>query len=186
MRRVAFEMESGAYLDAAHRHLGTLGVKTWDVPPADLSAFGERSAFRFAEPNTGLTVELYAGSGAEVPPANGAQRTSNIDRLGHVVVSAIDPEPVTAFFVNELNFRVSDYIEKVAFLRCFPNPFHHSFAITFGNENRLNHVNFLVRTLDDFGQAFNRTKRQNIEIVFGPGRHPPSGACFCIFSIPTR
>ena len=183
LRRVAFEMENERYLEAALEHLNGLGVKTWDVPSSDLAAFEQRSAFRFAEPNTGLTVELYAGTGVDIPPA-GDRPISNVDRLGHVVISTIDPTPITEFFVNEMNFRVSDYIGNVAFLRCFPNPFHHSFAITFGNENRLNHVNFLVHSLDDFGQAMNRTKRQNIEIVFGPGRHPPSGSVFLYFLDP--
>jgi 2,3-dihydroxy-p-cumate/2,3-dihydroxybenzoate 3,4-dioxygenase len=184
LRRVAFEMESERYLDAALKHLVNLGVKTWDVPSTDLAAFEQRSAFRFSEPNTALTVELYVGSGAATPARAGDRPASNIDRLGHVVISTIDPEPITDFFVKEMNFRVSDYIGNVAFLRCFPNPFHHSFAITFGNENRLNHVNFLVHTLDDFGQAMNRTKRQNIDIVFGPGRHPPSGSVFLYFLDP--
>jgi 2,3-dihydroxy-p-cumate/2,3-dihydroxybenzoate 3,4-dioxygenase len=184
LRRVAFEMQDERNLDAALRHLQKLGVKTWEVPSTDLDAFAQRSAFRFAEPNTSLTVELYAGNDRVVAATTAPSRTSNIDRLGHVVISTIDPAPITDFFVNEMNFRVSDYIGNVAFLRCFPNPFHHSFAITFGNENRLNHVNFLVHSLDDFGQAFNRTKRQNIQVVFGPGRHPPSGSVFLYFLDP--
>jgi 2,3-dihydroxy-p-cumate/2,3-dihydroxybenzoate 3,4-dioxygenase len=184
LRRVAFEMESERYLQAAHRHLTALGVKTWDVPAADLAAFEQHEAFRFSEPNTSLTVELYAGNGTLVPAAAGHRRNPNIDRLGHVVISTIDPAPVTDFFVREMNFRVSDYIDSVAFLRCFPNPFHHSFAITFGTENRLNHVNFLVHSLDDFGVAMNRVKRGDIEIVFGPGRHPPSGSVFLYFLDP--
>ncbi len=104
--------------------------------------------------------------------------------LGHVVINVQQPEAVTQFFEQEMNFRISDYIENAAFMRCFPNPFHHSLAIVPGPENRLNHVNFLVHSLDDFGQAMNRAKRQNAEIVFGPGRHPPSGSIFLYFLDP--
>ncbi len=184
LRRVAFEMENERHLEAARRHLDALGVRTWDAPAADRTAFAQQASFRFAEPNTALTVELFVGNGVSIPPAAGSGRPSNIDRLGHVVVTVLDPAVVTEFFVREMNFRVSDYIDNVAFMRCFPNPFHHSFAITPGTENRLNHVNFLVHSLDDFGVAMNRTKKQNIEIVFGPGRHPPSGSVFLYFLDP--
>lgn len=182
LRRVAFEMENERELAAARNHLTGLGLKLWETPERDRTAFAQAASFRFAEPNTALTVELFTGDPAR-SPREGAP-PSNVDRLGHCVVAAVDPRPTTRFFVEELNFRVSDYIGDVAFLRCYPNPFHHSFAITFGNENRLNHVNFLVHTLDDYGQAYNRTKRQNIEVVFGPGRHPPSGSVFLYFLDP--
>lgn len=182
LRRIAFEMESERYLDRARAHLDTIGVKTWDVPESDRDAFVQRWAFRFAEPNTSLTVELYVGDDIELPGA--ASRLSNINRLGHVVICAVDPKPVTEFFVKEMNFRISDYIGSVAFMRCFPNPLHHSFAIIPATENRLNHVNFLIETLDDVGRALNRTKAQNVEVVFGPGRHPPSGSVFLYFLDP--
>lgn len=184
LRRVAFEMESDVYLEQARAHLGSIGLTTRDVPEADLVAFAQRAGFRFAEPNTELTIELYVGDASRVPPPSGRPRVANINRLGHVVIGAIDPQPITEFFERELNFRVSDYIGSVAFLRCFPNPFHHSFAIIPATENRLNHVNFLVDTLDEVGRALNRVKRQDVEIVFGPGRHPPSGSVFLYFLDP--
>lgn len=184
LRRIAFEMESKQYLDAARAHLDGLGLHTRDVPAADLAAFVQRSAFRFTEPNTTLTVELYVGGDYDDSAPGDGARLSNINHLGHVVLCALDPAAVTTFFVNELNFRVSDYIDNVAFMRCFPNPLHHSFAVIPAKENRLNHVNFLVDSLDDVGRALNRTKKQNVEVVFGPGRHPPSGSVFLYFLDP--
>ena len=184
LRRIAFELENEQYLNTALKHLAGLGIKTWEVPDADRAAFAQRAAFRFAEPSTDLTIELFVGNGETVPSAAGNAPSPNLDRLGHVVINVLNPEAVTAFFEREMNFRISDYIENAAFMRCFPNPFHHSLAIVPGPENRLNHVNFLVRSLDDFGQAMNRAKRQKAEIVFGPGRHPPSGSIFLYFLDP--
>lgn len=185
LRRVAFEMESDRDLERAHAHLATLGVPTWDVTTAERTAFAQRAAFRFAEPNTRLTIELYAGDGSSPPPLAGPS-LANIDRLGHCVVCVTDPVPMTNFFVDELNFRVSDYIGTVAFMRCFPNPHHHSFAITPSKlgYDHLNHVNFLVDSLDDLGRSMYRIKRQEVEIVYGPGRHPPSGSVFLYFLDP--
>jgi 2,3-dihydroxy-p-cumate/2,3-dihydroxybenzoate 3,4-dioxygenase len=178
LRRIAFEMENEAHLNAALKHLVAIGVKTWDAPAADRAAFDQRASFRFAEPHSDLTVELYVGN-APVAPT-----TSGLDRLGHVVINVLDADAVAKFFAEEMNFRISDYIENAAFMRCFPNPYHHSLAIVPGPENRLNHVNFLVHSLDDFGRAMNRAKRHDAEIVFGPGRHPPSGSIFLYFLDP--
>jgi 2,3-dihydroxy-p-cumate/2,3-dihydroxybenzoate 3,4-dioxygenase len=183
LRRVAFELEAADYLDVARRHLDGLGVRTWDVPDADLQAFAQSAAFRFAEPATGLTVELYAGDGSH-PPQPPTQSLTNISRLGHVVVYVKDAPRFVNFFLEELNFRASDFVGDAAFLRCFPVPYHHSFAVVPGPENRLNHINFLVEHLDDVGRALYRLKAQNVPIVFGPGRHPPSGSVFLYFTDP--
>lgn len=184
LRRVAFEMESPAWLERAHAQLGRLGVRTWETTAADREAFGQRFAFRFAEPSTGLVVELYVGDGTPAPPLAETPRLAEISRLGHVVVAVAEPEPIVDFFVREMNFKISDYIGRSAFLRCFPNPYHHSFAITLASENRLNHVNFLVESIDDVGRALHRVRRQGVEVVFGPGRHPPSGSVFLYFLDP--
>lgn len=184
LRRVAFEMENERYLELAHGHLAALGVRTWDVPAADRAAFAQRAAFRFAEPTTELVVELYAGDGSPPAPLSGEPRLTNISRLGHVVLCAVDAAALADFFVQQMNFRVSDYVGEFVFMRCFPNPLHHSFAVTPATSNRLNHVNFLVESLDDVGRAINRTKEQQVEVVYGPGRHPPSGSVFLYFLDP--
>jgi 2,3-dihydroxy-p-cumate/2,3-dihydroxybenzoate 3,4-dioxygenase len=79
---------------------------------------------------------------------------AKIARLGHVVLFAADKAASEKFFLDQLNFRASDRIDGgVTFMRCFPNPLHHSFALGAANENRLNHVNFMVTDMDDIGQA---------------------------------
>ena len=144
------------------------------------AAFAPQRAFDLPSRRTGLVVELPGQH--RVPPfADGAP--SNITQLGHAVIYNRCPA-VTKFFLDELNFRASDFVGDAAFLRCFPNPFHHSFAVTPGPENRLNHVNFLVSHLDDVGRALYRLKAQDVPIVFGPGRHPPSGSVFLYFTDP--
>jgi 2,3-dihydroxy-p-cumate/2,3-dihydroxybenzoate 3,4-dioxygenase len=184
LRRVAFEIESERSLENARVHLAALGLVTTAVGAADLGAFSQRAAFRFAEPRTGLNIEMFVSSG-EISPASPYELPlTNIRQLGHVVVYVTDAPALTAFFLDELNFRASDFVGDAAFLRCFPNPFHHSFAIVPGSENRLNHVNFLVSDLDDVGRALYRLKAQRVPIVFGPGRHPPSGSVFLYFTDP--
>ena len=183
MRRIAFEMEDEGFLELAHAHLQQLGIPVWTVPDAERAAFGQQAAFRFREPSCGLTVELYSPAAAASLPA--FRRTfTNIARLGHAVVSVTDLSSFVRFFLDELNFRVSDYIGECAFLRCFPNVYHHSFAVVPGSENRLQHVNFMVDHLDDIGRSIYRLKHQEVPVVYGPGRHPPSGSVFLYFTDP--
>src|SRR3546814_6179117 len=61
---------------------------------------------------------------------------------------------------------------------------HHGSAIPAGPADCYNHVNFMVSDIDDVGRAINRMKAANVPIVFGPGRHEPSGSIFLYFLDP--
>ena len=187
LRRIAFEMETERDLDKARTQLGRIGLRTWEVPDSERKLFKQRSGTRFVEPYSSLTIELYTGD--EVQVARGGNQNEqchvNLTRLGHVVISLVEAKSVVKFFTEDMNFRISDRIEdNIVFLRCFPNPLHHSLGIGPGKENRLHHVNFMADHLDDLGRALNLLKTKDIPIVFGPGRHPPSGSVFLYFLDP--
>src|SRR3546814_19868792 len=74
-------------------------------------------------------------------------RSTAIARLGHVVLNVADFATVESSLVGKLNFLISDHVPgKIAFLRAFPNRYHHSFAILTGPSDGYNHVNFMVRS----------------------------------------
>ena len=111
----------------------------------------------------------------------------DIECLLHVVYESPHLEEITDFFVNTLNFKISDFSGRetnFVWLRAFPNPWHHTFAVTKGPENKLNHLAYKVGTVDDVGIQVNRLKDQNVPILFGPGRHHPSGSIFLYFADP--
>ncbi len=84
-----------------------------------------------------------------------------------------------------MNFRVSDTFGNVlAFLRCFPNPYHHSYALGRAPENGLHHVNFMVTDIHDVGRAFHRLRNAEVPIVLGPGFHPISASVMIYFLDP--
>ena len=181
LRRVAFEMESPADLEKADRHVRGLGIATRPVPGEECAVLGIGRALRFTEPTAGLTVELVS----DMAPAPFQPTLTQIARLGHLVFGSTQYAQTVDFFRNRLNFRVSDEVNGwVTFMRCFPNPFHHSLGIASAPQNRLHHVNFMVTDLDDVGRALNRFRRNNVPIVYGPGRHPPSGSVFLYFLDP--
>jgi 2,3-dihydroxy-p-cumate/2,3-dihydroxybenzoate 3,4-dioxygenase len=183
LRRVGWEMESAHDVDKIRSHLEGLAIRSSDVPLTEQRELGIANAFRITEPNTGATFEYFnafANASNEFVPT-----VTNIVRLGHVVLHAANHKATEKFFIDELNFRASDRIEgAVTFLRCFPNPLHHSFGLGNSTENRLNHVNFMVTDMDDIGRALWRMRKADVPIVFGPGRHPPSGSVFLYFLDP--
>jgi len=183
LRRVGWEMESTQDLERVRAHLRSIGVASRSVSSAECAALGVHDAFRITEPTTGATFEYFHSFAKAAEPF--VPSVAKIARLGHVVLFAADKAASERFFLEQLNFRASDRIEGgVTFMRCFPNPLHHSFALGAATENRLNHVNFMVTDMDDIGQALWRMKKQRVPIVFGPGRHPPSGSVFLYFLEP--
>src|SRR3546814_13985345 len=95
------------------------------------------------------------------------------------------PISVEGSLVGKLNFLISDHVPgKIAFLRAFPNKYHHSFAILTGPSDGYNHVNFKVSDIDDVGRALNRMQKAEGPIVFGPRRHAPSANIILYFLDP--
>lgn len=181
LKRVAWEMESNVAWEAIWHHVGQLGWPTLDIADEELRLLALDRAFRTTEPTTGATFEFYTSSyqGSEFQPT-----LAKIARLGHIVIRSPDRDRTVELLCKDLNFRISDEIDQAAsFLRCFPNPYHHSLGIGAGGPG-LHHVNFMTTDIDDIGQALNRLKSNNIEITFGPGRHPPSGSIFLYFLDP--
>ena len=184
LKRIGFEMESRASFDALFELLHNKGLSVWEVPTAECARFHQGRSFRFAEPFTGATFEFY-----EMMREFGGQpylpTVAKIQRLGHVVLRTPDYAEGVEFFTGVLNFKVSDAIEEaVTFMRCFPNPFHHSLGLGKGKSRGLHHVNFMVTEVDDIGRAIWRLGKAGVPIVNGPGRHPPSGSMFLYYLDP--
>lgn len=185
LKRFGWEMESAAALAAVRASLEAAGVATRDAPAADLAALGLTAAIRAVEPTTGATFEFFLA--APTTPTAYEPTHTRIERLGHLVLASPTPADTERFMTDVLNFRVSDRVEGVAcFMRCFPNPLHHSFGVgqARGGEAMLQHVNFMVTEIDDIGRALNRFRRGDVPIVFGPGRHPTSESVFLYFLDP--
>lgn len=185
IKRVAWEMEDASALDAARKHLLAIGRPIHELPEEECNALGIGPAFRSNDPSTGIVFEFYDQMRAA--PAAYVPTHTLIARLGHIVVNSTDRPATEAFMLNELNFRASDRIDgMVTFLRCFPNPFHHSYGIgvTHGEVSHMNHLNFMVTEMADIGKATNRMKRHDVPIVYGIGKHPPSESVFLYFLDP--
>lgn len=181
--RVGFQVASQADLLKARAHFEAAALAPVDVPAQEAASLKQGPCFRVKEPGSGLTLEYYAQM--VQMPLEFRPTVAQIARLGHVLVTTPDYERALEQFTTTFNFRVSDHTPAhSAFLRCFPNPFHHSFGVAHGSQRNLHHVNFMVTHIDDVGRAMNRLRKAGVEIVFGPGRHFASGSIFLYFLDP--
>jgi 2,3-dihydroxy-p-cumate/2,3-dihydroxybenzoate 3,4-dioxygenase len=182
LKRMAFQLESPQDLELAHGWLTELGYQPVWAAPQECATLRQGPTLRFRIPDCDLLFEFYA----QMESCDGWQPTvAKIERLGHVVVGMRNPEAVLATLLDKLNFRLSDqYGTHTWFLRCFPNPYHHSFAVARAKFDRLHHVNFMVTDVDDVGRAIYRMRKAGVEIVFGPGRHDISNSIFLYFLDP--
>jgi 2,3-dihydroxy-p-cumate/2,3-dihydroxybenzoate 3,4-dioxygenase len=183
LRRVAFQLETTADLDVAFAHFQRVGLDPQPVPREQQALLHQGRSFRVREPSCGLQFELFATAAELESPF--VPTVASILRVGHVVIGSTDFDGTRQNLTDKFGFRVSDFVEgRFAFLRAHPNPFHHSLAVGLSPENHLHHVNFMVTDIDDVGRAIHRLNKHGVKIVFGPGRHPPSGSVFLYFLDP--
>lgn len=181
LKRIAFELESAAELPKLQAALQAAGVAQRPIPDEDVAAMRTGPGVRMIEPNTQATIDFFvAGPAGSDPYPPFVPTVAKIERLGHLVLKTARYRETVDFFHQVLNFQISDQIgEAVTFMRCFPNPLHHSFGLADGKgQSTLHHVNFMVTDIDDIGIAMWRFKRLDVPIVFGPGRHPTSNSIF--------
>lgn len=130
---------------------------------------------------TGNTIELVAR-----PDACGRRyfpsRDAGITHFSHVGLHTRDAAADEAFWVRNLGAKVSDWIGDAALLRI--NDVHHNVALFPSLKAGIQHVNFQVEAQDDIMRSFYYLQKNNVKIVFGPGRHPTSGARFLYFQGP--
>lgn len=185
LKRVAFELESGRDLSAAREHVAGLGLAIEEIAAEELKLLRTVAGFRFRLPGSGLCLEYFVQMMHLAQPYT--PTVTKIERLGHVVINVANFDQALHWFTGKLGFKLSDFVPGfAAFLRAFPNPLHHSFALLTGTDDHLNHVNFMVKDIDDVGGGMNRMRKNDVEIVFGPGRHQPSESIFLYFLDPDR
>lgn len=183
LKRIGFEMESRAALEELYATVEQAGLRPQRISREECAAFKLRDCVRVLEPLTGAVFDFYDAM-LETGGTPFVPTVAKIQRLGHLVLKTPQFEQATRFFTDVLNFRISDEVDgAIYFLRCFPNPYHHS--IGFGRGGRsLHHVNFMVTEVDDIGKAIWRFKKAGVPVVNGPGRHPASGSMFYYFLDP--
>jgi 2,3-dihydroxy-p-cumate/2,3-dihydroxybenzoate 3,4-dioxygenase len=171
LKRFGFSVESATDLSELIAAFDRHGVR-WQPIEAGV---------RMIEPHSAAAVEFFVESHFEK-----VQACANaLLGIGHLVVRSGTYRESVAFWRDVVGFRVSDEIDgRISFLRCYPNPLHHSLAIGKGVRPAFHHLNFRAGDSFDVAQAANTLAAAGVEIVCGPGRHTPTGSRYVYFLDP--
>jgi 2,3-dihydroxy-p-cumate/2,3-dihydroxybenzoate 3,4-dioxygenase len=174
---VAFEVEDEEKLGAAATTLDALGHAVHVGNVTECSLRKVKAFIGFKDP-TGNQIEL-----AVRPERSGkryfATRDAGITGFSHVGLNSTDPARDEQFWTQVCNARVSDRIGDIALMRV--NAIHHTVALAPGRGPGIHHINHQVESNDDVLRSYYHLSGQRVPIVFGPGRHPTSGARFLYF-----
>lgn len=177
---VGIEVRDEAMLDRAAATLDALGHEVRQGTPDEAAARKVKAFIAFRDPS-GNRIELVvrpAHSGRRFFPS----RDVGITGFNHVGLNTTDPVRDERFWTQVCNARVSDRIGDIALMRV--NAIHHTLALAPAAGPGIHHVNHQVESTDDVMRSYYFLKEQGVPIVFGPGRHPTSGARFVYFMAP--
>lgn len=104
-------------------------------------------------------------------------------RLAHAVLNSHDVAAALPFYEDALGFRLSDRTRIMAFIRipAKPSGDHHSIALADADNDCLNHIAFVMPTLESVMRGGGRMKDAGYAIEWGPGRHGPGDNAFNYF-----
>jgi catechol-2,3-dioxygenase len=103
-------------------------------------------------------------------------------RLAHAVLNSHDVPTAQRFLEGALGFVLADRTRIMAFMNC--NSDHHSLAIGDTDNDALNHIAFVMPTLDAVMRGAGRMKDAGHDTEWGPGRHGPGDNAFNYFIDP--
>jgi len=179
---VGFDLRTPSALDKVARELEKAGhpVERGSREQCEMRAVEAFISFRDPSGNRIEIVAQPHQTGQRPFPA----RDAGITHFSHIGLRTLDAKRDEIFWTTVMNARVSDWIGDAALLRV--NTVHHSLALFPSPYPGVQHINHQVQDIDDVMRSYYFLRQQGVKIVFGPGRHPTSSACFLYFEGPDR
>jgi len=170
---------------ALHDRLVAAGVQIVH-PPQDLTQPGGGWGFRFFDYD-GRTIEV--STDVELRENRKIQPREPVPvKLSHVVVNTPNLAETTQWYIDNLDFAISDTLmnpkmgDLMHFMRC--NSSHHSLAIAQGPHCSLHHASFEMRGVEEWMRGAGKILRSGARMVWGPGRHNAGDNTFAYFLDP--
>tara|TARA_R110002110_G_scaffold415612_2_gene651667 strand:+ start:128205 stop:129059 length:855 start_codon:yes stop_codon:yes gene_type:complete len=174
------ELESFAELDTAASALLAAGVEVHRGSDAAAAARRVMGFINFSDP-TGNSVDLVVRpfhSGRRYFPS----RDAGITDFSHIGLKSADAARDEKFWSELFNIRANDRIGEAALMSF--DEVHHRIALFPTDHAGIQHINFQVESIDDIMRSHYFLTERQIQIRFGPGRHPTSGAMFLYYEGP--
>jgi catechol 2,3-dioxygenase len=150
----------------------------------------ERPACATSAPSGGSSLVIRDGDGRRIEivfgdirrPADEPSPPDQPVRLAHAVLNSHAVAATQAFFEHALGFVLADRTRIMAFLNCDTD--HHSIALGDTDNDALNHIAFVMPSVDAVMRGGGRMKDAGHGIEWGPGRHGPGDNAFNYFVDP--
>ena len=141
------------------------------------------------DPSGGISLTIADPAGRIFEIVHGDHQHSDNEqekdspiRLAHTVLNSDNVASAQPFFEQALGFRLIDRTVIMAFLNC--NNDHHSIALGISDNNALNHIAFVMPSVDSVMRGGGRMRDAGHAIEWGPGRHGPGNNTFNYFIDP--
>lgn len=167
-------------LESAATELESQGFKVRSGTRAESESRYVTSFIWFEDPS-GNRHELASGPNESRTPF-APSRDCGVWSFSHIGLRTTDAARDEAFWTTVMGARTSDRIGDAALLRI--DEVHHKIALFPSRHAGVQHVNHQVHGVDDVMRSYYFLREKGVKIVFGPGRHPTSGAVFLYFEGP--
>jgi catechol-2,3-dioxygenase len=178
LKSLVLEVPRSEDLEILHERLLAAGVPVERGITSDFEA-GTGLGMSCVDPD-GNVVEIVTGF-AKATGSYGHRDIKPQD-VNHVVLESSDPARLERFYIDMLNFRLTERINGViSFYACNTN--HHTVAIAQSRDeqNGLNHVAFELQDWEAWSRALYYAGERGLTRVAGPGRHGPGHNLFCYY-----
>ena len=176
--KVTLRARSAAALQAVAQATQSAGGTIERAPaPASDPAGGQALLMRDSD---GRRFEVVHGDTRRTPDTPPPK--DQPQRLAHAVLNAHAVGSTQAFLEQALGFVLADRTRIMAFMNCDAD--HHTLALGDTDNDALNHIAFLMPTLDAVMRGGGRMKDAGHAIEWGPGRHGPGDNAFNYFIDP--
>ena len=175
--RIDFATASLLAVRKLHGELKSSGVKV-RTEPAPVGDPGGGYGFAFVDP-AGREFRILSEVAIHADAADEPDRPR---KLSHIVLNSTDADADAAFFLDALDFRLSDQTAMMEFLRC--NADHHSIAFARAGGVSLNHAAFEMPDWEGVMRGAGRMKECGHALEWGIGRHGPGNNVFAYFIEP--
>ena len=177
---VGFDLRPGATLEGVGAALQGAGFRVAAGTAEECERRRVKAFVWFRDPS-GNRIEIV-----DRPFHSGTRgfqsRDAGISHFSHIGLRTTDAKRDERFWTGVMNGRVSDWIGDAALLRI--NTVHHTLALFPSTTPGVQHINHQVADIDDVMRAYYFLREKGVRIVFGPGRHPTSSACFLYYEGP--
>ena len=175
-----FELPTVDAMEAAAAELERLGHRVRAGSADECEQRRVKAFIAFSDPS-GNQIELAVSpfhSGTRFFPTRDTGNTG----FSHVGLRTTDPVRDERFWTQVMSAKVSDRIGAAPLLRI--DEVHHKIALFPSSFAGVQHINHQVASVDDIMRMWYFLKEHGGRVVFGPGRHPTSGAMFLYFEGP--